>query len=108
MKQVRRAGSEYIIPSLPPGQVVAARFTKNQMEVQRSQTRTKGRGPGLQAGVSDFPEERFRIGAACRIVTLSRTVTLSWAEGPSGMPPALLQKAGSQLRLGKKIPFLNF
>lgn len=82
-----QGGSERIIRSLPAGQVVAACFTKNQMEVQRSQTRMKGRGARLASKGLRLPRGEVPDRGCLRIVTLNRTVTLSWAglRSASGM-----------------------
>ena len=62
-------------------------FPASRAGGQKSNQDAGQRGPALQAGVSDFPEERLRLAPACRTTTLSAAEP--WHP--------LLQKAGSQL-----------
>lgn len=77
-------------------------FPASRAGGQKSNQDAGQRGPALQAGVSDFPEERLRLAPACRTMTLSRTTTLSGAE--PWHPPATEGRFPAVLR--KQIPFL--
>ena len=89
MKHVPAEASESIIPSLPPGQVVSACFTKSEMEVQRSQTRIKGRRARPASRGLRLPRGAVRNRACLQNSDPEQSSDLEqgWARDAEGMYP---------------------